>query len=343
MDAGSTTPVRLALVGLGAIGEAAHLPALLRAGDVELVGVVDPRAERRAVASGMAPEVPTFADVDGLGAAVAVEGVVLATPPWVTTGLAVRLLRAGVPVLAEKPLATSVDAAKALAELPAELRDMVQLGLTYRHDPALARLREWIQKGPLGGPLLIRAHIYDERLDATDPDQAARIREALVHGSPVVHEGAHVFDWLAYLLGGPPSSVADAWVVRTDTALPAPNLIGARLAYAGGTTALVEFGWLTDQLPRCELSVLGQQAYAVLDGFTFRLCLRTTAGTEIMDDPVDRTTRCFDRQLAAFVDLVRRRTGRAVPGFAEGFASLELAERVARLATVCPSGQREQT
>ncbi|MEQ7128317.1 Gfo/Idh/MocA family oxidoreductase [Actinopolymorpha sp. B11F2] len=342
MDDGSTTPVRVALVGLGDIGLGAHLPALLRSERVALVGVVDPRPERRALAVEAAgSDVPAYADIDDLGSATAADAVVLATPPWVTTGLAATILRTGQYVLAEKPLATSVAATHALVELPPADLARLQVGLTYRHDPALARLRTWIRDGPLDGPLLIRAHIYDERLDPTDPAHSHRIREALAHGSPVVHEGAHVFDWLAYLLDGSPERVADAWAVRTDATFASPNLTGARLAYPRGTTALVEFGWLTDGLPRCELSLLGQRAYAVLDGFTFRLRLTMATGVEVVDDPVDRTTRCFDRQVAAFVDLVKGRVDKAVPGLAEGFASLSLAEEVARRATTGPSGRRE--
>jgi predicted dehydrogenase len=312
-------PARLALVGLGDIAVAAHLPALLRSPAVDLVAGVDPLEERRRTIV----DVPTYSRIEDLPGPV--DGYVLATPPWVTTELAAGLLRQGRFVLAEKPIATSVAAAAPLTALPQAESARLQVGLTYRHDPALARLRDWIRQGPLDGPLLIRAHVYDERLDPADPEHAERIRRTLEHGPPVMHEGSHVFDWLAYLLDGAPATVADAW------ALP-PNLIGARLAYPGGTNVLCEFGWLTDQLPRCELSFLAQQGYAVLDGFTFRLTLHTNDGVEVFDQPTDRTTRCFDRQLERFVALVRGDSAEAVPGLAEALATLELSQRVVRIA-----------
>jgi myo-inositol 2-dehydrogenase/D-chiro-inositol 1-dehydrogenase len=140
-----------------------------------------------------------------------------------------------------------------------------------------------------------------------------------------MHEGSHVFDWLAYLLDGATPTVADAWAVSQ-------NLIGARLSYPGETTALCEFGWLTDQLPRCELSFLAQRGYAVLDGFTFRLTLHTNDGVEVFDQPADRTTRCFDRQLDRFAALVRGESQQAAPGLAEALAAVELSERVVRIA-----------
>jgi myo-inositol 2-dehydrogenase / D-chiro-inositol 1-dehydrogenase len=259
-----------------------------------------------------------------------VDAVVLATPPWVTPELVVRAVRAGRLVLAEKPVATSVAAAAVYDDLSVSERDRVQVGLTYRHDPAIARLREWVRDDRLGRPLLVRAHIYDEVLDPADPEHARRIRTTLAHGPPVVHEGAHVFDWLAVVLDAE-AEVVDAWALRTDVDAPAANLIGGRLAYSDGTRALVEFGWLTAAQPSTELSLLGPKGYAVLDGARFALRLKTADGVEDVDFPGDRVERCFDRQLERFVDLAHGRST-PEPGLAEGRSALALAEDVVRRA-----------
>jgi len=316
--------IRVALAGLGDIGTQAHLPALLRSDRVEVAALVDPDPERLAAAARLVPDADAHADLAPVLADDTVPAVVLATPPWITTGLVADALRAGRYVLAEKPLGTSLAAVEALTALP---HDRLQVGLTYRHDPALARLRDWISGGLLGAPLLIRAHIYDEPR-ADDGPYARRMRATLDHGSPVVHEGAHLFDWLAFLLGGGPDEVADAWALATEPGLGSPNLAGARLVWPDGTTAVTEFGWWTDALPRCAVGVLGSRGYAVLDGYTFDLELRTRDETRVAYFPGDRTTRSFDRQLDRFCDLVSGRTGRAVPGLAEGLAGLALSERI---------------
>lgn len=319
-----TERLRVALVGLGDIGQSAHLPALLRQPAVELVALVDPVPERRAAAPASAPTAASVDEVLRPGDEVAV---VLATPPWVTTDLAARLLAQDRFVLAEKPIATSSAAAAPLLDLPVAQRSRLQVGLTYRHDPAMERLRALIAAGPLDGPLLVRAHIYDERRDPADPEHTERILDALAHGSPVMHEGSHVFDWLRYLLG-PPVAIDDAWQLRTGTE---PNLVGARLRYAGGTRALVEFGWWTDRLPRCELSFLGDRGYAVLDGYSFQLTVQTADGDDVVDFPGQRMARCFDRQLARFVELATG-TGAASPGLDDGVAALTTSEEVATMA-----------
>lgn len=315
----------VALVGLGDIALGAHLPALLRNHDVRIAALVDPDAERREAAAAAvgAPSCADLSEVDD------VDGVVLATPPWVTTGLVVEAARAGKFVLAEKPIATSLAEAKALDALTGSERARVQVGLTYRHDPALELLREWIAEGRLGGPLLVRAHIYDERRDESDPAHAARLEETLRHGMPVVHEGAHVFDWFSFLFGGPPSDIRDGWSIATRQGLAEPNLCGARLDYPQGTVVLAEFGWLTGALPRCEISVLGDRGHVLLDGRTFDLTLDDGRSVEKVAFEPDRATRCFDRQLTRFVELMTGVREKPSPDLADGIAALATSERVA--------------
>lgn len=310
--------IRIALVGLGDIGLTAHLPALLRNPEVTVTAVADPVEQNRRAALQFVPDAVEAGHLDGV--LPCCDAVVLATPPWVTTTLAAQALPTHY-VLAEKPIATAVANAHPLHS--AEHLERLQVGLTYRHDPAMERLHDWICDRRLGERLLCRAHIYDEQRNPADPEHAARILGDLEHGPPVMHEGSHVFDWLAYLFG-PVEEIADAWAMRTGDVV---NVNGARLEY-DGVTALVEFGWWTDRLPRCELSVLGDRGYAVLDGSTFRLTLDTAAGRETVEFPGDRMARCFDRQLARFVDLISRRTDRAVPGFEEGLAALRTSEQV---------------
>ncbi|WP_216206077.1 Gfo/Idh/MocA family protein [Amycolatopsis aidingensis] len=324
-------PVVLALAGLGEIGLSAHLPALLRSPEVRLAALVDPVPARRELAR-LRADVPVHAELAEVLEDETVQGVVLATPPWVTPRLVEQVARAGRFVLAEKPVATSAREAARLMNLSPALRKRVQVGLAYRHDPALELLREWIASRRLGTPLLVRAHVYDERRDAASPEHAARIEATLAHGMPVVHEGAHVLDWCRFLLGGDPERVEDAWALRTRSGLSSPNLCGARLAYPDGTVVLAEFGWLTDALPRCELDVLGDRGHVLLDAQTFRLRLDAVDGVEDVGFEPDRRTRCFDRQVRRFVELVTGQWPVPTPDLADGLAALELSERIAWLA-----------
>lgn len=332
-------PARLVLAGLGAIGLQAHLPAMLRNPAVQIVGLVDPDSERRAAALLV---LGPGADTVELGTSVEsltgpADGYVLATPPWVTSGLAARLAADGYPVLAEKPVAVNSEAAAVLTALAPAARRRIQVGLTYRHDPALQQVKDLLQENLLGGPLLVRAHIYDEARNDSDAAHAERIRGALAHGTPVVHEGAHVFDWLSFLLGGP-ASVRDAWSLRTDPDLAADNLTGGRLHYPDGSIALVEFGWFTQRLPRCELSFLGPSGELTIDAQTFDGTVRTAAGERRITAPGSRNDRSFDRQLDRFLDLLTGRIDNPTPDLWDGLQALRTAEELAALAATRTDG-----
>lgn len=304
------------LVGLGAIGTAAHLPAVLRSRRLSLGAVADNDPSRRSVA-GVQANVAVLDSFEDMLADDSIAGLILATPPWITPDLAIRAARAGRSVLAEKPVATDPAAAAAYDELTTEERSRIQVGLAYRHDPALERLRELISSGDLGSPLLLRAHIYDEER-TFDETHSLLIERTLEHGMPVVHEGAHVLDWLRFLLGTDPA-IADAWSLRTRAGLATDNIVGARLSY-GPHTALVEFGWLTDGLPGIGLSVTGDRGTAVLDGRTFDIELITARGREHIAFEGDRVDRCFDLQLDRFADLLAG--GRAEPTLDDGIRAL---------------------
>lgn len=327
------TRLRLALVGLGAIGLNAHLPAILRNPQVELIAVVDPVESRRRVALERLPSaVAEVASLEDALASSEVQAVVLATPPWATPGLAVAAAQSGRFVLAEKPVATSIADAARYDRLTTAERGRIQVGLTYRHDPAMVRLREAIASGELGSPLLVRAHIWDERYDPSDTDHIRLIESTLEHGSPVIHEGAHVVDWLRYLLDGDPV-VEDAWELRTRTGLANPNLVGARLRFPDGTVALLDFGWFTAALPACEISVLGDGGHARLDVSDFTLEITTTGGIERAVYPGDRTARSFDLQLERFVELCKGERVQPEPNLTDGIIALATSEVIANLVT----------
>lgn len=326
-----SAPVRVALIGAGDIGRTAHLPALLAHPQVELAAIVEPSAVQRALAK--APGVPLLDSVDALPA---VDAWVVATPPWVTPGLARRGVQEGRFVLAEKPIATSLAAAQAAyGDLAEEALARLQVGLTYRHDPAIERLAELIGDGALGGPLQVRVVVYDELDDPADREHAARIRRTLAHGLPVIHEGAHVADWLRVLLGPAEPAIEHAWSLRTDATLPADNLCGASLLHPDGHRIEVEIGWLLPAPVRSEITVRGSGACATIDVGPFALRVEDREQRSELVGAGDRTTRCFRRQLDRFVahcrgERPRTTAGRpAVPLLADGLAALALSERLA--------------
>ena len=329
----SDAALRIGLIGLGDIAVHAHLPAIERELRARLVAVADVDEERLA---GAPPGVRATTDVASVLADPGVDAVVVATPPSATAGLVRSALAAGKWVLAEKPLGLSVAEAAGVQEA-AGAAERLQIGLTYRHHPAVDRLRELIAGGALGRPLLIQAAICDEPADpGRDPRGYARRLRSLERIPPVVSDGVHACDRITYVLGESPVEVT-GWSLRTDSAYATANVNGGILTYADGSVARLEVVWLTPVLPRSQFVVTGPKGLARLDPPTFRLTVELADGTtEELEPPGDKTDICFSLQLERFVDSWR--AGRPpVPGLDVAIASLELAERIAQAAGVAPT------
>nr|WP_277605856.1 Gfo/Idh/MocA family oxidoreductase [Glycomyces sp. L485] len=136
--------MRVGLIGLGAMGRN-HARVLHGLDGVELVGVVDPVADKRAVPADV-PLVDTIEQLVELELDYAV--VACPTAEHETVGLA--LAEAGVSALIEKPLAHTSGAARRLAEAFASRGLVAGVGHIERFNPAITNLRSRLEAGELG-------------------------------------------------------------------------------------------------------------------------------------------------------------------------------------------------
>lgn len=137
-----TDPVKLAVVGAGLVGQR-HITAIANTTDAVLVAVVEP--------SGAQFEgVPVFADLDTLFEAVKVDGVILSTPTHLHLDGAQRCIEHGVPVLVEKPLATSAAQAAEIAHASEIANVPVLVGHHRRHNPIIQKAASLIKSGAIG-------------------------------------------------------------------------------------------------------------------------------------------------------------------------------------------------
>jgi predicted dehydrogenase len=216
MPPGST---RILLVGAGRFG-VQHLEEwrqLADAGEVELAGVVvrDPD-RRRAVGSTFGVATHAALTDDLLGS---VDGVDLVTPPD-THAVLVRQCLPRVHVLVEKPLATCVEDAEALAALAAAQHRVLMVGHLFRFHPVVEELKRLVAATP-ERPRGIRGVMVNP-----EADRAGRGEATL--------EWLHLFDLVDHLFDVEPVAVAGRQRDR---------LTHVSLRYPGPMTADLRMGW----------------------------------------------------------------------------------------------------
>lgn len=152
--------VRIGFVGVGQMGQAAHLRNYASLGDCEVVALAELRGElgRRVAARYGVPGV--YRDHEQMLSAERLDGIVAAQPFRRHGVLLPELLRAGVPVFCEKPLAGSVEAGEKVLRAAEASGAWLMVGYHKRSDPATMLAKAEIDRlkasGELGGLRYVR-------------------------------------------------------------------------------------------------------------------------------------------------------------------------------------------
>lgn len=192
------TPLRVVVVGAGGMGRA-WLRTVEESASVELAGIVDLDldAARAAAAALGRPDLPIGAGTAGLASDVGAKAVINVTVPAAHHPVTTEALAAGLPVLGEKPVASTVAQGLSLAaaaELHGQLFMVSQSRRYNRHLFEAKRL-----SSSLGRVGIVSAEFFKA-------PRFGGFRDAMDH--PLLLDMAiHQFDMARFLLGADPVSV----------------------------------------------------------------------------------------------------------------------------------------
>ena len=194
--------LRVGLIGYGGAGRGIH-SRLLRAVGQRVTHVVTRNADRTAAAQADWPGVVVLPDVAALVARAAELDLVVVASPTADHVAHVRaLLAAGLPVVVDKPLATTADDARTLAREAEASGARLTVFQNRRWDPEQLTLRALLHSGELG-----HVHRFERRWERWRPVPQQRWKENDVDaGGLLLDLGAHLVD-SAVQLFGPVASV----------------------------------------------------------------------------------------------------------------------------------------
>ncbi|GAA1713387.1 Gfo/Idh/MocA family oxidoreductase [Brachybacterium phenoliresistens] len=212
--------LRVAVIGAGTMAQAVHLPVLRRRWDrfsVEALVDHSPRRRREASEAWGIPEEARYESVGDLIAAVRAKTVGIDMVVLATDGLHVEdvltIVRRGIPVLVEPPVAFSEAELRTLADFERMTgRRLVVLAYPQQHDDAVAAMSGHIARKdlrmidyevlmPASQPLYSHAHVTTSAYDLPSEVRAQRrtaLQEAVVAGTG---EGATQRDRDLYVKG----------------------------------------------------------------------------------------------------------------------------------------------
>ncbi len=292
---GATGPVRVGVIGVGAMG-AAHVDNLSRWTPGAVVSrVYDLDGDRAAhIAAGIGA-LPS-PSAEGVIADDEVDAVLVAAPDPLHEELALACLGAGKPTLLEKPLATSPDGSRRVVDAEvAGGRRLLQLGFMRRFDPAYLELREAVTDGSIGLPRV--AHCLHRNAHS----HPSHTSEGLLVNSMI-----HEFDSVPWMLDDPIAAVT-VFPAR----VPPGDLQDVQVAVietAGGVVVTVE------------VSINAQYGYDIhteVAGTRGTVSLMSPYGVSVRREGLDGRVVKADGT-ARFADAYRIEVGAWVEGIRSG-------------------------
>lgn len=217
------------MIGAGLIGQT-HIETLKRTPGAHLSAIVEPSPRGAEVAA--AEDVPYFADIEAFLAAGGAAGAIVATPNATHGPVTAALLCAGVPVLLEKPVAESLEAALALIAVADAAGLPVLVGHQRRHNPLTKAAFAAISSGAIGE--LVMATVTTS-LAKPAPYFDMAWRKEPGSGGPLLINMVHEIDLLRHFFGEIAS--VQALVSHERRGLPVEDSAAVCLSFARGGMA----------------------------------------------------------------------------------------------------------
>ena len=193
--------VRYGLVGTGLMANE-HLRNLASVPGAAVTALADPVESSLATAKqtlgAAADEASTFADGAALAKSGLVDAVIVASPNYTHRSVLEPLFDAGLPILCEKPLATTLEDARWVAERAAQSKAPFWTAMEYRYMPPVVEYIDQLRAGRIGTlrMLSIREHRFPFLKKIGDWNRFSRNT-----GGTMVEKCCHFFDMMRLITG----------------------------------------------------------------------------------------------------------------------------------------------
>ncbi|MBP1806945.1 Gfo/Idh/MocA family protein [Rubellimicrobium aerolatum] len=248
---------RAAVIGAGFMGSM-HAAILGRAPGCELAAIVDPNLDLARTVAARTSAAKTYASHEELLANEKLDLVSICTPDNLHLAPALAVAKQGVNLFIEKPIASTVEDARAI--IAATEAAGVKLGVGYllRFDPRYGRAKELIDEGKLGRPI----HVYARR-------NSARTEGPKRYGGKLplaLHVTVHDVDLALWLLEG--QEPVSVYAQQTDILLGksgTQDSIAAIVRFSGGTVVNFESAWSlpsgTRHMIDARMEIIGEDGF----------------------------------------------------------------------------------
>lgn len=251
---------------------------------------------------------------------------IIASPAPAHVAHAAAVLRAGVPVFMEKPLADSLASVAAEADLLRAHRDRIEVGYNLRYMPSAVALKALLDEGRIGRIQGVASEVGQYLPDwrpGQDYRQGVSARRAL--GGGALLELSHELDYLLWLFG----AFDTAYCVTSNSGalgIDVEDCVDAILSKQDGFSVRLHLDFL-QRAPVRSCRIIGERGTLLWNLMGNSVTLSGPGGQEetLFSDPAWDRNDMYLQELARFVRVARGELAPAVD-LGQGLATLALVE-----------------
>ena len=308
------------IIGTGGMGGRHARNLAHRVAGAQVVAIMDLDEARAAAVAAACGGAAVFTDPSALIGDDTVDAVVIASPDPTHADLTIACIEAGKPVLCEKPLGVDLNDARRV--LRAEVgggRHLVQVGLMRMYDPQHTALKQAIDDGAIGRPLLFRG-IHRNQRRAQVPTAA----EVIVKGA--VHD-IHSARWL---MGDDVAVVYASHITDGPERPESARLVLLQLTFRCGGLATIEVDVDSNYGYEVAVEVSGERGTLGTPSLTSPILRKDgTASRAVEVDWLERFETAYLLEAEAWVRAVLDGTATGATVW-DGYAAMRVADAAAR-------------
>jgi predicted dehydrogenase len=223
------------IIGSGSIGKR-HARNLAALGCK--ISCVDPRPERCEELALETPVARYYATIDEALLIGNYSGVVVGSPTFYHPEHTIKAMRAGLPVLLEKPVAISLKEAKSVTEVMNQTNGSVLLGYTWRWWTPLRRVKDLLNEDRVGTLRHVQFHMSAHLADwhPWEPYQDFFMSKKELGGGALLDE-SHWIDLMIWFFGDP-DKVSGKVARLSDLEIETDDNVDALCCYKGFNVSL---------------------------------------------------------------------------------------------------------
>jgi predicted dehydrogenase len=270
--------LHIGLIGAGGIGRH-YINMFKKAGGARVTAAADVAEKALAETRKMDDAIRTFKDYRAMLRQAELDAVAVCTPNKLHLRPTLAALRAGLPVIVEKPMAMNAAEAARMCAAAKKARKLLMIGFQWRFHPVARMIRQAVDSGQLGKILYVRCQALRRR---GIPSWGVFGRKELQGGGPMIDIGVHILEMAHYMMGAPAPASADGscytYLGNRKPAALAPwgpwdwktytveDLAVGLLRFANGATLVIESSFAAHiEKDVWNVALMGDKGGAVFD------------------------------------------------------------------------------